>query len=221
MNGMQTPGTVAATLSTGTKPVLLVMVDTEEEFDWGSAYSRDNWRVGSSISNLWRLQDGLSAHRIKPTYVVDYAIANDDRSVETIGAFYQAGQCEIGAHLHPWINPPFVEELSVRNSFAGNLPRQIEADKLQVLRDAIRSRFGIAPRVYRAGRYGIGPNTHRTLCDLGFRVDSSVVPFTDFSGGEGPNFTADTHDLFFNEGILQIPLTCGFIGVARQLGPGE
>ena len=205
----------------GTKPVLLVIVDTEEEFDWAGAFSRDSWRIGSSIENLWRLQELLSARQVWPTYVVDYAIANDDLSVQTIGEFYQAGQCDIGAHLHPWINPPYVEELSVRNSFAGNLPRQVEADKLGALRDIIQLRFGVAPRVYRAGRYGIGQNTHRTLHELGFRIDSSVVPFTDFSVAEGPNFANFPADPFFHEGILQIPLTCGFVGAARQVGPSR
>ena len=39
------------------------------------------------------------------------------------------GLCEIGAHLQPWANPPFEEDVGrVRNSYAGNLPPRLEAE---------------------------------------------------------------------------------------------
>ena len=52
-----------------------------------------------------------------------------------------AGRAEIGIQLHPWVNPPFEEEVTPRNSFAGNLPRALEHAKFRNLREAIERNF--------------------------------------------------------------------------------
>lgn len=210
-----------ATTPDHAQSLLLLVVDTEEEFDWQAEFSRENWRVGLSIDNLQRLQDAVGPYGVKPTYVVDYAVANDARAVDTIGRLYQDGLCDIGAHLHPWLNPPLVEAMSPRNSFAGNLPRALEADKLSALKELIVERLGVVPEIYRAGRYGIGPNSFGTLRELGFKVDSSVVPFTSFAAQGGPDFRRHSHEPFIRDGILEIPLTGGFVGIARRLGPSQ
>ena len=58
------------------------------------------------------------------------------------------------------------------------------------LTDAITDNFGIRPIVYKAGRYGVDPNTTATLNALGYEIDTSVVPLTDMSLDQGPDFTA-------------------------------
>ncbi len=98
------------------------------------------------------------------------------------------GGCEIGAHLHPWVNPPAEEEVSSRHSFACNLPADLLRRKLETLRDAITASFGVPPCVYKAGRYGIGPETASLLRELGFDADTSVVPHLDLSMEGGPDF---------------------------------
>ena len=40
-----------------------------------------------------------------------------------------------GAHLHPWVNPPHVEEVNARNSYVGFLPEAVERDKLAAWAD--------------------------------------------------------------------------------------
>jgi hypothetical protein len=126
----------------------------------------------------------------------------------------------IGAHLHPWVNPPFEEVVNRRNSFPGNLPRALESDKLRVLGDEIETRFGTRPVIYKAGRYGIGPSTAAILEEQGYQVDLSVCPFMDFSSIEGPNFSASSpHPYWFGRDrqILELPLTIGFTGPMRRL----
>src|SRR3546814_5508952 len=56
------------------------------------------------------------------------------------------------------------------------------------LRDAIRDRFGIQPTAYRAGRYGLGPNTAAMPAELGFRCDTSVRSGFDYRAGHGPDY---------------------------------
>ena len=48
---------------------------------------------------------------------------------------------KIGAHLHPWVNPPFVESVSNYNSYPGNLPGALERAKLHKLTSRIEQSF--------------------------------------------------------------------------------
>src|SRR3546814_6885075 len=98
--------------------------------------------------------------------------------------------CRNGTHLHPWVNPPFQEVVNATNSYPGNLPPELEHAKLAALTEAIAGAFGARPVVYKAGRYGVGPATAGILEALGYRIDVSVVPFTDFSDDGGPDFSA-------------------------------
>jgi hypothetical protein len=42
------------------------------------------------------------------------------------------------------------------------------------LTDTLEAAFGTRPTVYRAGRYGVGPNTAELLQELGYEIDVSV-----------------------------------------------
>ncbi len=196
-------------------PVLAVVVDTEEEFDWSRPLARENTGVGS-IRHQARAHEIFGQYGIRPTYVVDYAVAIQPDGYGPLGELVADGLCDIGAHLHPWVNPPFEEEVCNRNSYPGNLAETLEKEKLRRLTAEIEDRFGIRPRVYRAGRYGVGPATSGILAGLGYEVDSSVVPFTDFRRGEGPDFTACGCKPYWfgrrERRLLEIPVTVGFAG---------
>lgn len=91
----------------------------------------------------------------------------------------------------------------------------MERRKLEILHEAISCAFSLRPMIYKAGRYGIGPNTACILSSLGYVVDLSVVPLTDFSGDSGPDFRGFPDRPFWLDragGILEIPLTRGFSG---------
>ncbi len=131
------------------------------------------------------------------------------------------GRSAIGTQLHPWVNPPFEEEVSPYNSFAGNLPAALEAAKLAVLTHAIASAFGARPLVYRAGRYGIGPDTFAALVRLGYRADTSMRSCYDYSPESGPDFSAIPNHAFRTgpDGqIVELPLTTVFTGALRRGG---
>ena len=58
-----------------------------------------------------------------PTYVIDYPVATQpERLRAAAGDLGTSGRCTIGAHLHPWVNPPFNEAVTAANSFTCNLP---------------------------------------------------------------------------------------------------
>ncbi len=140
------------------EPQLLVVVDTEEEFDWGRPFSRDNVAT-ASVPAQARAQAVFDRFGIVPTYMMTYPVATDPAAIDYFGGLQRAGKARIGAHLHPWVTPPHEEEVTVRNSYACNLPPELEARKIDVLTRTIEQNFGARPTVFKAGRYGYGRNT--------------------------------------------------------------
>lgn len=208
-------------LPTDSPPILLVMVDAEEEFDWDAGFDRANTDV-TSITELERAHEVFDPFGVKPTYVVDHPVAECDIAAGILRGLLESGRCEIGAHLHPWVTPPFDEEVNRRNSFPGNLPPQLEDAKLTTLVETLEQAVGQRPVVYQAGRYGIGRNTAALLERLGFEVDFSAAPPYDYSSEGGPDFSAFRPEPYwFGPGgrLLGLPLTGAFVGLARNAAP--
>jgi hypothetical protein len=202
-------------------PRLFVVVDTEEEFDWGAPFSRDNVGV-TAIQEVGRLQAVLAPYKLKPTYVIDYPVASTSSSAHRLAEFAHRGECHIGAHLHPWVSPPFVEQVGNRNSYGMNLGAQVEREKIARLKDAIVEHVGVKPRSFKAGRYGFGPTTAETLEALDFDIDLSVNPHMDFTSDDGPSFEGfePRAGLFGQKRrLMELPCTTGFVGAARGIGP--
>ena len=197
---------------------LVVVIDTEEDFDWSGEFSRDNTAVGS-MRSIGRAQRLFEEYGVTPVYVIDYPIASQRGGYEPLAEIHAQKACVIGAHLHPWVNPPFVEEVNRYNSFPGNLGRSLEAAKLKVLTDTIAARFG-QPRIYKAGRYGLGPHTAAILEEQGYEVDLSVCPHMNYSAEGGPDFSANSAwPSRVGERLLELPLTVGYAGALRRWGP--
>ncbi len=201
-------------------PRLMVVVDTEEEFDWSAPFDRTRTGVGS-IAAQGRGQEILVSYGLVPTYCITYPVAADPAAAAVLRGFRDAGACRIGAHLHPWVTPPYSETVSVFNSYAGNLPPALERAKLAALGEAIATAFGRAPTIYKAGRYGLGPASAATLAALGYTIDLSVMPHSDFRADGGPDFRATPegpHWLDRPGGIFEMPATRGFCGHAAGQG---
>lgn len=199
---------------------VLLTVDTEEEFDWNGPFTRDRHGL-THVPAIARFQEFCDGLGVSPVYLVDWPIANDPLAVEIIGGAVRAGRAEIGIQLHPWVNPPFEEEVSVRTSFAGNLPVDLERAKFLQLRDRIEDAFGVAPLIYRAGRYGLGPETARLMIEAGVPVDSSVRAGFDYSSGHGPDYSRHPIEPYWVDGerrLLELPVTTVYWGMLRRQG---
>lgn len=199
---------------------VLVFVDTEEEFDWTQPKSRNATSV-KTVKLLPKVHALLRGFGIKPAYMVDYPVATTPESIDVLCRLAENDAATIGAQLHPWVNPPFIERIDRANSFPGNLPRPIEHAKIKALTEAIAKNFAAAPIVYRAGRYGVGPNTEALLDMLGYKMDVSVRPYFDYSDEGGPNFRGIKPQLYWTgpeQRLLELPLTSTFTGGLRFLG---
>jgi hypothetical protein len=203
-----------------TPPGFTVFVDTEEEFDWSAPRVRDPAPV-DAIQALPAAQSFFRARGVIPTYVIDYPVAATPASAAVLRGFVEAGDAIVGAHLHPWVNPPHDEAVTTPNSFAGNLPIALERAKLATLTDAIERAVGTRPSVYRAGRYGVGPYSAALLEEAGYRMDASIRTHFDYRDEEGPDFTGADLDLFWagpSASLLAFPLSTAFTGALRGFG---
>jgi len=167
---------------------------------------------------------------IIPTYVVTYPVASQVEGSRPLAEIARSGRACIGAHLHPWVTPPFEEALCRRNSFPGNLPAGLERAKLAATSAAILANLGVRPLVYQAGRYGFGANTAAVLAAEGFLVDCSILPAFDYRHEEGPDFTSHGPEPSWISPsggagpeaapLLSLPLTSAYVGFMRGSGPG-
>lgn len=215
------PAGRSAAFAPGFGQRVLLTVDTEEEFDWRAPFRREGYGL-SHVEVIPRFQTFCERIGAHPVYLVDWPIVQDARAVEVIGDAVRRGTAEVGVQLHPWVNPPFDEEVSVTNSFAGNLPQGLEAAKFTLLRDAIETAFGSAPQIYRAGRYGLGPHTAALLRQAGIRIDTSVRSLFDYSDQGGPDYSNHPLTPYWvdpEQQLLELPVTSAYWGPLRALGP--
>lgn len=208
-------------LDTHIRPMMLVVVDTEEEFDWDQPFSRESDST-ENIREQHRAQTILDRHGAKPLYVIDHPVAQDDWATGWLRELMHDDRAEVGGHLHTWVNPPFEEPLTPHNSYGCNLDPALERRKIEALTEAITKNIGVAPVHFRAGRYGLGFGTLRTLRELGYRTELSIAPHSNFAHDGGPSFYGWNNEPYWHGspgGLLGIPVTTGFSGRAKGLGP--
>lgn len=199
----------------------LLTVDTEEEFDWTKPLKRTGHSL-ETVPRLRKFQDFCEGYGVVPVYLIDYPVATSALAADILREPIAAGRAEVGVQLHPWVSPPHDEEITPRNSYAGNLPPALERAKLLLLRDTIEKNFGVAPLIYRAGRYGVGADTAGFLREAGIAIDSSVRSGYDYRAGHGPDFTGFPLQPWWigqSGGLMELPLTTVFAGMLRRAGP--
>lgn len=165
---------------------LVITIDTEED-NWGQ-YHNDAFTT-KNIERIPFLQEIFDKHGITPTYLITYPVASDGTSIGILKSIVSGGRCEIGAHPHSWNTPPFLEDREEKTSFINNLPPNLQYLKIRTLTERIMENFGTRPTSYRSGRWGFGREVARNLRKLGYRVDSSMTPFTDWRDYGGPDFS--------------------------------
>lgn len=198
----------------------ILTVDTEEEFDWSQPIRREGHGL-DHLPRLAKFQQFCEHEGVAPIYLVDYPVATSALAGDILREPVAQGRAEVGIQLHPWVNPPFDEEVNEHNSFAGNLAPELERAKFTRLREAIEKNFATIPQIYRAGRYGTGRASATMLRDAGIAMDTSVRAKFDYSAGGGVDYRQHPLTPYWldtEHTVLELPLTTVFWGLLRQQG---
>lgn len=185
---------------------VFITIDTEED-NWGDYPTQGSV---DNISKLPMLQDVFNKYGAIPTYLINYPVATTTSSIKTLSGFLEKNQCEIGTHCHPWNTPPFTEKICTENTMMCNLPADLLMEKMKNLHAAIESNFGVTPTSFRAGRWGFDEKVAKCIAELGYKIDTSISPFVDWSAYCGPNFReGHTHSYLFNSNDIMTPVNNG------------
>ncbi|UVO54012.1 WalW protein [Sphingomonas sp. SUN039] len=186
--------------------------DAEEEFDWNGPFRRESTST-ATIRALPEANARFRAAGLDPCWMVDWPVVDNPDSGTIMRELVASGECTVGTQLHPWVSPPFEEEVTRRNSYTCNLPYDLQREKLRRLTDRIEEVTGARPTAYRAGRYGVGRHTASLLREFGYALDVSVRSCFDYRSQGGPNFSR--HPLWpwkVGDGLYELPLSTAYTG---------
>jgi hypothetical protein len=199
---------------------LVVTIDTEGDNQWDHGAPLTTRNVA-----FWQpFMDLCVRHSVRPTYLVTTEIIDDGAARDLLRRWSQEELAEVGAHLHPWTTPPFVDEPGLRSNdpahaFPSSLPDNLLRAKLAALTDQIEAGMGVRPTSFRAGRFGFDTRCAQLLAELGYVVDSSVTPLISWrgiaglpAGPGGPDHSAHSVRPFLiagvgGRGLLELPVT--------------
>jgi peptidoglycan/xylan/chitin deacetylase (PgdA/CDA1 family) len=186
-------------------PYLLVGIDTEGDNQWDAA-ARER-QTFENIYALPKLHSIFGTHGVRPTYVVTWPVATDERSAQVLRFLKLRGDCEIGAHHHAWETPPCSPADVARHPYAKALPLDQFEAQLAQLTAAIAQAVGEPPVSYRSGRFGFDASHVAALERYGYLVESSVAPLFYEAHKGGPDF-------------VDAPLTPYFLAYDSAVRPG-
>ena len=160
----------------------VISIDVEEEGLFSGAYARTPAGV-SNVAELRRLEFIPREFGFPLTLLATYHVARDQEARKVLRYWRDRYGAEIGAHLHPWNTTPLVELPEPEPVRSEKIPLPVLKAKLANLVAAIKEGLGVAPRSFRMGRFDWGPQLLSLLPEMGFQVDSSMVPLTQKVGG--------------------------------------
>jgi hypothetical protein len=175
-------------------PQFVITLDTEPDNEWG----RPRQPTTENARFIPRFHELCFRYGFPITYLMTLEMAENGSLRDYLLPRLAAGECEVGAHLHPWNTPPLVpvtDDDLRHHPYPFEYPAEIQRQKLQTLVTAIERQYGVRPVSYKAGRWGLDGVHAGLLDELGFRTDTSVCPGINWGPSKGdprrsggPNF---------------------------------
>lgn len=192
---------------------LVITVDVEEEGLFSGSYPRIPKGV-QNVRELQRLEWITSEFGLPLTLLVTYQVAIDPACQQILHFWKENLKAEIGAHLHHWNTPPFLDSPLPEPIPSHRLPSALLKTKLETLLSALEQHLGVIPRSFRMGRFDAGKPVLELLPPHGIKVDSSMVPFHKMASG-ADHFLTPTDPFKYTLGtagnddstLLEAPLT--------------
>jgi hypothetical protein len=156
-------------------PAFLITIDTEGD----NAWSRTPQITTRNSAFLERFQQLCEKHRLKPTYLTNWEMAQCPDFQRFGRQVLDTGQAEIGMHLHAWNNPP-IEPLTEDDHrylpYLIEYPPNLMREKLARITALLEDTFSRKMVSHRAGRWAFSEIYASLLVELGYLVDCSVTP---------------------------------------------
>ena len=204
-------------------PAFLITVDTEGDNLW----SRPRTITTRNAEYLPRFQSLCEKSRLKPTYLVNWEMANCPAFQEFGRGVIARNAGEIGMHLHAWNSPPEYSLTADDYQFQPYLteyPAEQIALKVKKMTATLEEAFGRRPTSHRAGRWGFDSAYAQILAANGYTVDCSVTPHVswrfckgDPNRGGGPDYSDFAETPYFidpddirrpgSSPLLELPMT--------------
>jgi hypothetical protein len=217
-------------------PLFVITLDTEPDDEW----SRPRVPTTQNARFVPRFHELSAAAGLKVTYLLTIEMAEDPFLRDYLRPRLQAGECEVGAHLHPWNTPPLLpltDDDLRHHPYPFEYPVAVQREKLQTLVSAIERHYEVQPVSYKAGRWGLDGAHAQLLDEMGFKADTSVCPGVNWGPSKGdprcnggPNFNRApvrpyrlSKDDVCRPGSLrvwEIPPTIAFYSAAGRWLPG-
>ena len=168
---------------------LLVTIDTEPDCDihWNRTAPLKFTSVTYGIPQL--LRPIWNKYNTAPIYFVCPEVVNNDVCCEVLKKEIQQGAI-IGTHLHSEYIEPDLVHIPGKPSYEYPCfahSTEIEMEKIKNLTELIKKKLGVNPLWYRAARFGADMDTIRSLKKLGYKYDSSVTPYINWTKQGGPD----------------------------------
>jgi hypothetical protein len=166
-------------------PRLVITLDTEPDNEWGRprVATTRNARFVPRFHELC-----LATGPFPVTYLLTLEMAEDPFLRDYLVPRLRAGECEVGAHLHPWNTPPLVpltDDDLRHHPYPFEYPEDVQRAKLATLVEAIERNYAVRPVSYKAGRWGLDGFHAGLLDEMGFRADTSVCPGINWGPSKG------------------------------------
>jgi len=161
---------------------LVISVDVEEEGLFAGRYPRTPPGV-SNVAALRHLEFIPREFGFPLTFLVTYQVSRDPEACRVLAHWRERWGAEVGAHLHPWSTPPYAHLPYPEPVRSKNLPRDLLRKKMVTLLSSLKNNLGVTPTSFRMGRFDLSDQVLSLLPELGFKVDSSMVPLMPHLGG--------------------------------------
>lgn len=210
-------------ISNNTGPSFLITVDTECDNLWSSSeeITTENSKY---ISRFQRL---CEKYQFRPTYLVDYDMANCPVFGALARSLIANDTAEIGMHLHSWRTPPehkLTDCDAKYKPYLTEFPVEIMDRKIGYMTRILEDVFGVKVVSHRAGRWDLNEQYVDILEKYGYKIDCSVTPHVTWKnnpglpGGKGGADYREFPDYGYfmnkediskegNSGILELPVS--------------
>lgn len=190
---------------------VVISLDVEEEGLFSGRYAARNAGV-SNVSLLPELAPISGEYGFPLTLLCAHSVFANPPALRTLEYMRDRLGAEIGAHLHHWSTPPFLDEINAdtKPERTHKLPPDLLEARLDSLLEAGRDFLDAPLTSFRMGRWDLKAPILPLLARRGITVDSSICPLRSFAGGAN-HFLAPAdpywHKMPDGGKILEAPIT--------------